>query len=811
MKTKIMGVAIAALAMAAATLGVGCSQDPTGIELPATADGGSYKLTQLTATLEGDTETRTSLQTANNNVVYWTAKDRILLINTTTYDSWYYELVSGAGSSIGQFAPLNGAATAFSDLSNLVAVYPAVAAVVDKSGSKVSFTINHDWKKDENGQTQLDNAGIRSWNNDSPLSFSNNDIKVAYHVNGDQNKANFKFKQLGTWCTFSFDFTSDETIRKESLQSIEITTVDQDVQISGTQEIDFKSDPVKPTLKAKTTALEEEDKLIKWQFNSASSMSTAFSRSVMLYPGMEGKQMKITAQTSMHTFVFYAKPTVKLEPGTTLKFPIGYGEGQNFNSGTKVNNESEAKNRDFAYTVQEKALYPFYYYGDTNCYLITSGTTATIDVTPHQASPYYEKNQNVASDAPQPKYAKVIWYETELGEPTIDNSGNISGTSFTVTLNDAGKYGNALIGIYENSDSTTPLWSYHIWHPEDDPTLAVNPSDYKAMKLYENTYSGSYTVMPMALGATKVAQSTDSDTEKIKGAGLWYQWGRKDPLGRLSSFTTTTTVPVTVLENTLSDISAVSNSSNFFVGNAGDGTTNLMRLAEELFAGKYISSITATTLEQTEVEQEIGAGQKIPVSADRYMIDKTIANPTKLIITASTPNNIWSGLLNGYLWGNQRGYEYPIQQATYKSVFDPCPTGYRTTPRDLWLNFSTTEANVSDLYYYNRKGDKDSSTLSFDFYYKGMGTTSVNEAGIAIGYIEPVEGLTDFYLGVGYRNYSNGGISSVASYMAYWSGSLSSATGNPSILSYRVSTEMYPVAAQPSGYGFNLRCVKENE
>ena len=109
-----------------------CSKEPAQMGL-ANETGGAHKLTRLSATLEVDDATRTSLQTANNNVVYWSTKDRILVVNTTTYESWYYELVSGVGTSVGKFEPLGAAATCNADLSNIVAVYPAVAAVGDKT------------------------------------------------------------------------------------------------------------------------------------------------------------------------------------------------------------------------------------------------------------------------------------------------------------------------------------------------------------------------------------------------------------------------------------------------------------------------------------------------------------------------------------------------------------------------------------------------------------------------------------------------------------------------------------------------------
>jgi len=793
---KLLVYALAAFSIA----GAGCSKEPLSMD-HAGLEGGSYRLATLSATIEGEDadETRSSLQTSNNNVVYWTAKDRIRVVNTTTYESWIYELVSGAGTSVGKFEPLGAAATCEEDLSNIAAVYPAVAAIVDKSAKTLSFTVNHDWNKTEEGKERLTECNIRSWNNDSPTAFTHNDIKVSYHVNGSKENANFKFRQLGTWCVFAFDFTSDESIRKESLQSIEVTTTEGDMQISGTQRVDL-TDPNQPVLVAKST-LAEEDKTVKWSFNSASGMSTAFTRSMMLFPGLENRQLKITAETNMHTFVFYAKPQVKLEAGTVLKFPIGFG--QNFN--TRIQDSDDPLKYAMAYTMTEKTLYPFYYYGDANCILIAgSKATATVDVTPHQASPYYEKKAAKATAAPKPAYAKVIWYETAMGAPKINGAGQtapITGDSFSVTLADATKYGNALIGIYESAESETPLWSYHIWHPQDDPTQTLR---------YGYTYSGAYDVMPIALGATAKATVTPTGTAtnetNAKALGLYYQWGRKDTLGRPAN---------------------INSSSAYVATNDGSGSAmswvgNNVKNATEIFeVGGYAEDKNITTLTKTEVEQIIN-GKPVEVSADRYMIDHIIRNPTQFIfVIDGYYGGDWAGLTNNYLWGNPEGYDYPTMSSTYKSVFDPCPDGYRMPPKDLWVAFTksgeNTSANASDedkwaenVYNVaNRQTDgswptnKATTTLNsqqgYFFHYEQ------NEDGT----VKWQEGKTDFYPTSGYRHRISGVLSAVG---GDGCSSSSSPYGFGSPQGGRItfnSTRVFQVAGGEKAYGFPVRCVKE--
>ncbi|MDE6570569.1 MAG: hypothetical protein K2K43_08130, partial [Alistipes sp.] len=438
-------------------------------------------------------------------------------------------------------------------------------------------------------------------------------------------------------------------------------------------------------------------------------------------------------------------------------------------------------------------------------------------------SPYYEKSTAEATEATRAAYAKVIWYETAMGAPSINGQGTaatITGNSFTVTLADATKYGNALIGVYASQASDTPLWSYHIWHPEDNPTLAVNPTNPKAMKLYENTYSGVYTVMPMALGATKVVVAEDTDAEKIKGAGLWYQWGRKDPLGRASYWgngnaSTPATVAVTVLPNTIPGLTTGVTEAvgqGYFFTSHKTGTDNRISAVEEMVNIGY--SEDGTNLSNKEIEQTID-GQQIMVPADRHMINIAVANPTKHIYTNKFDSN-WICLRNDNLWGNPQGYNYPHMSEIYKSVFDPCPAGYRIAPKDIWINFLVDTSKTTNTYYFNMKGGGLNFNRGAALYYKGMGSVTVNDNDEAIEYNEPegtenIDWATDFYPYQGSRSYASGTISIVETEGRYYCSSPREANSVACGLCYVASTLLNPLSyTSMRGNAYGLRCVKEN-
>ena len=479
----------------------GCSKDAEVSDIPAV--GGKYTLASVSGSLDAEIGTRTGLGT--NSVVNWSNKDRILVVNTSNGDKVQYELVSGQGTSVGKFEPLSGKGIAYTNVSDLRAVYPAVAAEVAANG-QISFNLNKNYTQDHRST-----YGIGSWNEkDSPYSFTYNDIKVSYNTpavaSESTSEVNFKFKQLGTWCTFAFDLSQSD-FKDETMESMTITTTSGSAKIGGTATVDL-SDPVAPKLKEGT------DNEIDWTFNTSSALGTPFSRSLMLFPAVAaGEEMKITCTTDLHILTFYAKPTQDLSAGKVLRFPI--------------NERFTADGTDFRYTVEDKPGIPtFYYYGPHNSYLVYGETTVNIDVTPFKSDMRFRKTGTPASSAPQPSKAKLLWKENTLTGITV---GTISNNKVPVT--GISGNGNAVVAITDASDNI--LWSYHIWVPEIDPTAGLLTYAIPSSSIGSGS---TYEVMPIALGAmnkaTVAVDGTGTTESNAKSFGLYYQWGRTDPLGR---------------------------------------------------------------------------------------------------------------------------------------------------------------------------------------------------------------------------------------------------------------------------------------
>jgi hypothetical protein len=164
--------------------------------------------------------------------------------------------------------------------------------------------------------------------------------------------------------------------------------------------------------------------------------------------------------------------------------------------------------------------------GMTNCYMVAPGDSVTFRVSrAYTFDPDAKGGKgahttmlHVDNTAPYTgKFkVKILWQDaTDLISNLSTSSVTAipgSGNSAKVTVQTAsGKTGNAVVAIYKESDTTTPVWSYHIW--------VTNPAD---IQTWTNPNSTIFVFMDRNLGATAAANS-------IAGRGLLYQWGRKDP------------------------------------------------------------------------------------------------------------------------------------------------------------------------------------------------------------------------------------------------------------------------------------------
>ncbi|MDE6569391.1 MAG: hypothetical protein K2K43_02050, partial [Alistipes sp.] len=535
------------------------------------------------------------------------------------------------------------------------------------------------------------------------------------------------------------------------------------------------------------------------------ALTSMRSYSFMLYPG-ESKKMTITATTNQKKFSFYATPDIAREPGTLLRFPINVNG--NFTLGDATGEKT------YAYTDISNTP-DFYYYGTTNCYLVMAANVpVSIDCTPYKSNAYYERdNTNTpAVNAPVPAKAKVIWYENdpEVAQLAVSVNAAVTktGGKYAFNVSKTGGKGNALVGVYDAADNL--LWSYHIWCPEIDPR--------DNLLTYSVTNSGSYKVMPMLVGATKIPTPSTNYELNPEGYGLFYQWGRKDPLGRPKGTVNASTHAVT-----FGCVSINLNGSDkadwFNTKSANNADGSVLHQTQALTTAGYIDAsdpnyvqgaLTNRTLTKTAGDQLGNYPEGAIISVDRWMIDRTVKQPIAFVCGCVSGND-WVALKNDNLWANPLGTTNPMIETLSESVFDPCPAGYRIAVADLWKNFGFADATGANKTVKNKwnipgggmlASTNGLRTRGYTFYYKG--SVVLDENGEYQS--DPVDGATDFYPFSGRRDVSTGAVATVGASCYVWS---SAANGNNG---HFVTFDVNRVIETGNyrSYAIPVRCIKRN-
>jgi hypothetical protein len=284
----------------------------------------------------------------------------------------------------------------------------------------------------------------------------------------------------------------------------------------------------------------------------------------------------------------------------------------------------------------------------------------------------------------------------------------------------AAQGGNAVIALMDEATGTIE-WSWHIW-------MITTP---KADQVYPTgiDYGSNITMMPYNLGAINTTGTTAAANSYEDG--LLYQWGRKDPFP-----------------------GGVGHSEN----NASDLIKGTHYYYDSMFFGDFSYD---------------GAG---PISniRDTYLM------PTTHYTGSSAPLN-WSSTRYNALWGNpgtsttwsgSNNSEYGI-----KTLFDPCPPGYKVPPPNTW---STGITDATGTWGNN----------GFTFTYDGTATT--------------------FYPTTGVR-YSGGTLYGTSSQGFYWSSSPDANGSDYSRILHFVNLRVTSISSlmMERAAGLAVRCAQE--
>ena len=373
--------------------------------------------------------------------------------------------------------------------------------------------------------------------------------------------------------------------------------------------------------------------------------------------------------------------------------------------------------------------------GTANCYLVTAPGFYKFkaDVKGNGVVP--SQLESVAGEtAIAPKSALVLWYNTlqksnnwvdespvYVSSVSLDSDGYIRFYTPSVFVP-----GNVVIAAFaeegvtydsittdENKciNNATLLWSWNIWAAEgyDPETSTIT--------------AGGKQFMNRLLGATISGMGTTGDYIPVGAVGNYYQWGRKDPFPAFSDYTVTIPTQYTNIlfgTPTYTPIKALKI----------DGQSSKMNLDGQMFgyrtneSGSLDSGNAWNLMKRDDISSDKSTKNKV-------YVDYATVHPYKCITNNGDTFGGWRTWLNGddqsykSLWG---------ESDLKKTLFDPCPAGWRVPSKDEateFVNLAKAGNLASNLHGMEFQGNYFPITSSRDCAH--FGTSYVLSVGVPVG------------------------------------------------------------------------------
>lgn len=320
-----------------------------------------------------------------------------------------------------------------------------------------------------------------------------------------------------------------------------------------------------------------------------------------------------------------------------------------------------------------------------NSYFITDQTALQIPVS--KAFAVY--NQLLSDHEMLPAnnlVAKVLWTTNAalITDVVLHNNPTDGKSSvIEVQLNPA-KKGNAVVSLHHSTTDSPVLWSWHIWAPDNDPT--VNPVTYTTEAPIPVTYNFVNATVSKAppLVTTFMDRNLGAQSSELESGvadGLHYQWGRKDP------------IPTFANGNT-----------HVYLSSPNNAKARPSASFEKLLSFTDISSQNYTS-DYTDSYDVYGSTSNSEHIKVRNNIQYSVANPLRFLYhrnygTLYDGGNHYANDLSKVRdWvSNERGQgDNRWGHADKKSPFDPCPEGWRV-PDVSFTNLYTGSKGNSPWY-----------------------------------------------------------------------------------------------------------------
>ena len=366
--------------------------------------------------------------------------------------------------------------------------------------------------------------------------------------------------------------------------------------------------------------------------------------------------------------------------------------------------------------------------------------------------PWIEKTNGGANNGVNG--AEVVWADAAnlvhlSSTPISHDASSNAFLDFEVTAADI-QSGNAVVAVTKGSGaSKTVLWSWHLWFAPKDALDKIKVTNHQNKDYY-------FTKETLGWKPTQWSGSTYDKARTVK-----------------------VKVEQTVANNGTKQVTVINITQN--PGNVKKGATTLYQFGrKDAFPGVATSDLKAGGITEN--------------AGDNMSITNGILNPDKFYISGS---NWWNNYGYYNLWSADNivtgTYNVGNDNPVVKTVYDPCPVGFKMPANNAFTGFTTTGQNSSTQSELNVDGTDHwqqwTNNFGHNFWTNSSKTATINF---------PASGL---------RNDSDGSLLYVGYYGFYWS-AVPYYTSDGCNL-YFGSGNVYPLYSSTRTFGFAVRAVSE--
>lgn len=314
---------------------------------------------------------------------------------------------------------------------------------------------------------------------------------------------------------------------------------------------------------------------------------------------------------------------------------------------------------------------------DPNSYIVVDQKTVTIPV--NKAYSVYNQYLSDREMLPSNQLLAKVLYTTNpnlIGKIAISKDASDARNSLIKVGITNNQKGNAVIALYNGSEHSPVLWTWHLWVTEDDPT--ANAITYKTENSIPTAYNfvnPTVSKLP-ALTTTFMDRNLGAISSNINSGlanGLHYQWGRKDALPSFPNNSSIyVPVPTTVLPPQHGSRTVKKrNTARKVKGTGGIQYVEITPVDyENEYADSYNNYGATNILEHEKIKNNIAFSVVNPMTFLKQDNLGTLYNGGNHFSNDLT--NVRDWVTDGRAQADNRW-----GHADQKSPFDPCPEGWR--------------------------------------------------------------------------------------------------------------------------------------